>query len=196
MRRLVLLALSMMLAACSNATSPLHYTPTVAIVTVPTATLGAVAVTDQRKEAPTRLATVMGGFGNPIKTLDTAKPVKDEVADAFTEGLRRRGMLGEGVQPFHLALTIRKFDADMIIGRTARINLTMSVLAADGHVVYEDAVADEESDMKFFETGIMANIDDLRVLCETVLNRTIDRMLDKPAFRQAVGAAAAGAPTS
>jgi len=196
MRRLVLLAFSLMLAACSNTQTPLYYTPTVAIVAVPTATVGAVTVTDQRQEAPTRLATIMGGFGNPIKTLDTSKPVKDEVADIFTEGLRRRGMLGNGGQPFRLALTVRKFDADMIIGRTARINLTMAVLGADGRVVYEDAAVDEESDMKFFETGVFANIDDLRVLCETVLNRTVDRMLDKPAFRQAVGAAASGAPTS
>lgn len=196
MRRLVLLALSLMLSACSNTVTPLYYTPTVAIVTVPAAMVGGVTVTDQRKEAPTRLATVMGGFGNPMKTLDTSKPVKDEVADAFTEGLRRRGMLGSGGRPFQLALTIRKFDADMIIGRTARINLTLMLLGADGHVVYEDAVVDEESDMKFFETGMMANIDDLRVLCETVLNRTIDRMLDKPAFRQAVAVAASGAPTS
>lgn len=122
-----------------------------------------------------------------MKTLDTAKPVKDEVADAFAAGLRARGLLGSA--PFTLQLTIRKFDADMIIGRTARIDLTMAVTDAAGRAVYQDAVADTGSETKFFETGVFADIADLKALSQTVLNRTVDRMLDKPAFLAAIGAA-------
>ncbi len=93
MRTLLILAALFVLCACSNTVSSLHYVPTRTVQTGSVASVGAVTVVDQRKEAPARLATIMGGFGNPIKTLDTAKPVKDEVADAFIEGLRVRGLL-------------------------------------------------------------------------------------------------------
>jgi len=132
----------------------------------------------------------MGGFGNPLKTLDTAKPVKDEVADAFLEGLRARGMLASSAQaPFRLALVVRKFDADMMVGRTGRIDLTMSVVDRGGNTVYEDTATDSESETKFFETGIFADISDLQKLCEIVLNRTVNRLLDKPEFPTVVARA-------
>lgn len=186
--RLHILAFTLILGACSNTVSTLNYMPTIPTVKASSAqSIGAVAATDQRKEAPNRLATIMGGFGNPLKTLDTAKPVKDEVADAFTNGLRLRGLLASGSQgPFQLALVIRKFDADMILGRTARIDMTMSVTDAAGRSIYQDSATDTESDMKFFQTGVFAEIADLRVLSEKVLSKTVDRMLDNPAFRRAV----------
>jgi hypothetical protein len=188
--RFLAIALTFALCACGNTVSSLHYVPTSSIEVASAPSIGAVTATDQRKEEPNRLATIMGGFGNPLKTLDTAKPVKDEVADAFLEGLRARGMLASNTQaPFRIALVVRKFDADMLVGRTGRIDLTMSVIDRGGNTVYEDAVTDSESETKFFETGIFADIADLQKLCEIVLNRTVNRLLDKPEFRTAVGRA-------
>jgi uncharacterized lipoprotein YajG len=162
--------------------------PAGSVVAVASPEIASVAVTDQRKEAPTRLATIMGGFGNPLKTLDTPKPVKDVVADAFNEGLQARGMLASSATPYRIFVTLRKFDADMIVGRTARIDLTMQVANQNGHIVFQRDVADSVSDMKFFQTGVFASIDDLRALSQTVLDRTVDRLLDDPSFRSAVGA--------
>ncbi|HTH97783.1 MAG TPA: YajG family lipoprotein [Stellaceae bacterium] len=187
MKRLLILAFSLSLAACSNSVSSLKYTPSTAIVPVAQSTISGVSAVDRRKEEPTRLATVMGGFGNPLKTLDTASPVSEEVAAAFAEGLRQRGMLAaDGHAPFRLVLTVHKMDADMIIGRTARLDFTMDVVNAAGKTVYEDTAVDSVSDEKFFQTGVFADINDLLVMSDTVLSRTIDRMLDKPAFRQAI----------
>jgi hypothetical protein len=191
MRYLPSLALAFILCAC-NTVASLHYTPHAVAGVAAAPSIGAVTAIDQRKEAPTRLATIMGGYGNPLKTLDTAKPVKDEIVDAFTEGLQVRGLLAlNGQAPFQIVLTVRKFDADMIIGRTARIDLTMAVLDQGGRVVFQDNVTDSQSDMKFFETGVLANIGDMQVLAQTVLDRTVDRMLDNPAFRAAVARPAA-----
>jgi hypothetical protein len=192
MQPLLILMLALVLSACSNTVASLHYTPTKPIQAVPSPSVGGVTATDQRKEAPTRLATIMGGFGNPLKTLDTAKPVKDEIADAFVEGLRVRGLLApSGQASYKLALVVRKFDADMIIGRTARIDLTMIVLDQAGRAVFNDSVTDSQSDSKFLETGVFANIDDMQVLSQTVLDRTVDRMLDNPEFRAAVAKSSA-----
>jgi uncharacterized lipoprotein YajG len=181
------LILAVAVGACSNTVNDLTYTPQVAVQPVTSPAVASVTAEDHRKEDPTRLATILGGFGNPLKTLDTAKPVKDEVADAFATGLRTRGLLSPGGQaPFRVALYIRKFDADMYIGRSARIDLTMSVLDASGRTIYEDSAADIESETKIFQTGVFADIADLQKLCEIVLSRTVDRMLDKPEFRAAI----------
>jgi hypothetical protein len=188
MFRIFMAVLAFALGAC-NTVSSLQYVPPASVQAATFPSIGAVSVTDQRNEEPRRLATVVGGFGNPVKTLDTTKPVKDEVADAFVSGLRARALLASSAQaPFRLALVVRKFDADMMIGRTARIDLTMSVVNQTGATVYEDSATDSESETKFFETGIFANIDDLKKLCEIVLTRTVDRILDKPAFRASVSA--------
>ena len=128
----------------------------------------------------------MGGYGNPLKTLDTPKPVKDEVADAFTQGLQARGMLASSPAPFRIFMTLRKFDADMIVGRTARIDLTMQIADQVGRIVFQRDVADSVSDMKFFETGVFAEIGDLKVLAQTVLSRTVDKLLDDPSFRSVI----------
>ena len=195
MGRLWVLVLAALLGGCGNTISSLRYEPITIAQRANIPAITNVAATDQRKEAPRRLATIMGGFGNPLKTLDTAKPVKDEVVDAFTQGLRVRGFLAEaGTAKLHIELTIRKFDADMIIGRTARIDLTMSLVDQAGLVMFRDSAVDTQSDMKFFETGIMADIGDLRILSETLLSRTVDRMLDNPAFRAAASAGAVVVP--
>jgi hypothetical protein len=84
------------LSACSNTTSDMHYTMPATVVRAAAPVVSGVTAIDQRKEEAHRLATIMGGFGNPLKTLDLARPVKDEVADAFAEGLRARPAGGSG----------------------------------------------------------------------------------------------------
>lgn len=188
MKHILGLAFALAIGGCTqNTVSDLHYTPTVAVQAAAGATIGSVAATDQRKEAPNRLATIMGGYGNPLKTLDTAKPVKDEVADAFTEGLRVRGLLAAGPQaPYSLSLVVRRFDSDQYMGRGARIDVGMSVLDQSGRTLFEDSAKADISEAEFFQTGILADIKDLQRLSETVLDRAVDQLLDKPAFRAAV----------
>ncbi|MDB5396938.1 MAG: hypothetical protein JWM91_4444 [Rhodospirillales bacterium] len=187
MYRSLAVAFTLALCGCSSTVSTLQYTPTGPVQVVSAPTVGAVTATDRRKEAPNRLATIMGGFGNPLKTLDTAKPVKDEVADAFLEGLRVRGLLAPNDQaPFRLALVTRKFDSDQYIGRGARIDLRMSVVDRAGRTVFEDSATDEESEAAFAESGIFGKIEALQRLCEVVLDRSVDHLLDSPGFRAAV----------
>ena len=64
MGRLHILALAMLLGACSNTISPLHYEPATLGQRASTPTVTNVTAIDQRSEAPKRLATIMGGFGN------------------------------------------------------------------------------------------------------------------------------------
>jgi uncharacterized lipoprotein YajG len=182
------------LSACSNTTSDMRYTVPATVARAAVPEISSVTAVDQRKEEAHRLATIMGGFGNPLKTLDLAKPVKDEVADAFTDGLRARGLLAEH-SPYRIELLIRKYDADMMMGSTGRIDLDMTVIdTASQQVIYKDTAANERSDFHFFATGVFASMDELQKLAQEALDATVDQMLDKPAFRAAVEHRAA--PTS
>ena len=174
------------LSACSNTTSDMHYTVPATVARAAVPVVSGVTAIDQRKEEAHRLATIMGGFGNPLKTLDLARPVKDEVADAFTEGLRVRGLLADQ-GPYRIELLIRKYDADMLMGSTGRIDLDLSVIdKASQQVIYKDSAANERSDFHFFATGVFASMDELQKLAQEALDATVDQMLDKSAFRAAV----------
>lgn len=198
MFRFALLAMLMFsglgLAGCSTSDVHLAYNPSVSVSAGGPPSVAIVTAVDRRKEEPNRLATIMGTFGNPIKILNTTSPVKDEVVSVFTKGLQARGLLGnDGRAPFRVDLLIRKFDADMIMGSTARIDLDLTVVdTATGLPVYKDTVVDERSDFAVFAVGIFADIGDMQKLAQTVLDATVDHTLDKPAFRAAI----ARAPTS
>ena len=174
------------LSACSNTTSDMRYTAPATVARAATPTVSGVTAIDQRKEEAHRLATIMGGFGNPLKTLDLAKPVKDEVADAFVDGLRARGLLAERA-PYRIELLIRKYDADMLMGSTGRIDLDLSVIdTGSQQVIYKDSAQNERSDFHFFATGVFASMDELQKLAQEALDVTVDQMLDKPGFRAAI----------
>jgi uncharacterized lipoprotein YajG len=174
------------LSACSNTTSDMRYTAPATLARASAPAISGVIAIDQRKEEAHRLATIMGGFGNPLKTLDLAKPVKDEVADAFVDGLRARGLLADRA-PYRVELLIRKYDADMLMGSTGRIDLDLSVIdTATQQVIYKDSAANERSDFHFFATGVFASMDELQKLAQEALDVTVDQLLDKPAFRAAI----------
>lgn len=180
-----LVLLAFVASACSTTETSLGYTPKQGIPLTANPTVSTVNATDQRKEAPSRLATVMGGFGNPLKYLDTKRTVREEVTSAFVDGLKARGLYSDaGI--YRIELAIRKLDADMIIGRTARIDMDLVVIAADGRSIYKDVVSEEKSDFKFFATGVFADVMDLKRMVQSLLDAAVDRMLDKPEFRAAV----------
>jgi hypothetical protein len=164
----------------------MHYTVPATVARAAVPVVSGVTAIDQRKEEAHRLATIMGGFGNPLKTLDLARPVKDEVADAFADGLRARGLLADqGL--YRIELLIRKYDADMIMGSTGRIDLDLSVIdKTSQQVIYKDSAANERSDFHFFATGVFASMDELQKLAQEALDATVDQLLDKAAFRAAI----------
>ena len=96
-----------------------------------------------------------------------------------------------GQAPFTINLVIRKFDADQYLNRSARVDLTLFVLDRAGQTIYQRSIADMVSELRLFQGGIAASIDELRQMAEGLLSRTVDRMLDDPAFRAAVDRAAA-----
>jgi len=166
------------LAACSS-TGSLDYTPTGTVAPGPAASVSAVVATDQRDEKPNRLATVRGGYGNPVYVLDTPQPVADQVAAAFTKALQARGMMGSSSASYRIGLALRTFYGNKYVSRTAYIDLDLIVADRTGRTIYKDAIKDERSEFLLFDADIVG----LQKLVQALLNATIDRMLDKPGLR-------------
>ena len=192
MRHCSVLALLLLaaLAACSSV-GALDYAPTVAISPGPSGAVSGVTAVDRRDEKPNRFATVLSGYGSPMYVADTTRTVAEEVADAFAKGLKERGMLAlSGNAPYRITLVLRTFYGNQYYSRHAYIDIDMQLLDRSGRLVYEDSVKDERDQGNFFGTDIA----DLETLVNSLLDSTIDRMLDKPAFRAALARTGQGRP--
>ena len=183
-----LFAAAPLLAGCSSTDVSLAYEPTryAAATPAPAPVIAAVVPRDQRKEEPNRLGTIMGGFGNPLKVLNTVTPVGQEVANVFRQALAMRGLLGADAAPYRITLVIHRYDTDQYIGLGARAALDMQVVDRAGRVVYADAVQTSQSSPRFLQAGIFGSMDDMRKMAQDVLDEAVDKLLDKPAFRAAV----------
>ena len=112
MKSLVPALLLAFLAACTSKSADLAYAPTVAVTAQVVPAIASVAVIDAREEKdPNYIGAIRGGYGNPLKTLTSALPVKDEVSAAFTSALRARGLYGSGA-PLTLAVTLKQLSGN------------------------------------------------------------------------------------
>lgn len=152
-------------------------------------------VIDERHDGPNWLGAIRGGFGNPLKTLETERPVKDLVARAFSSGLAARGMLAPaGKENLDLDITIHRYECNQYVRKEAHLDLDVSLVdARTGRRVYADRVRTDKvvGSLVAFDTGVFGSVDRLRMVAAAVLDEAIDTELDKAPFRAAVARAAA-----
>jgi hypothetical protein len=143
---------------------------------------------DQRGETATWIGAVRGGYGNPLKKLETDKPVAVLVQTAFTDGLRARGMLGAGPGAFQIAGVIKKLDCSQYVRREAHAAIDVTVFDSSGKQVFTQTyIADElEGSLLALNVGVFGSVDTLRVLAEKALSEVVDKALDDTAFRNAI----------
>ncbi len=191
----VLIALS--LGACAS-TGSIDYVPTAVAVPGPPAAISAVAVVDSRDEKPNRIATIRGGYGNPVYVLDLDKPVADAVSAIVSKALLARGMLSPpGVAPYRMQIVIRALYGNQYLSQNAYVDMDLLVYDRSGQTVYQDTIKDHAEEGAFFKSGAFADINELGKFVQTLLNTAVDRLLDKPALRAVLRAAsAAGRPAA
>jgi hypothetical protein len=156
------------------------------------ATISQVAVTDQRDEAdPTWIGAIRGGYGNPLKVLHLSRPLRDEVAAAFRDALKARGMLDpSGNGPYELSAVVTTFASTQMVRREAEATIEMDVIDRGGGATrYHDAAKVDlvSGSVLALDTGIFADPSDLQALAQRSLVQCIDQLLDKPGFRAAAG---------
>jgi len=184
----VLLLLTALLAGCGTTAATLGYSPTEASRVQATPLVSAITVTDARDEKdPTYIGAIRGGFGNPLKTLVSARPVKDEVAAAFEAALRARNLYGLS-GPAVLAVTLTQLSANQFARREGHTKFSL-VLSdrATGRTLFQDTedVLKVGGSLITFDAGVFASVEDLRTITALSLSQAIDQALDKPGFAAA-----------
>jgi uncharacterized lipoprotein YajG len=148
------------------------------------------SVTDWRENTSNRIGAIRGGYGNPLKKLTTTVPVKDVVREAFTEGLRARGLLAEGHKgSYGLNIDVKRLDSSQLVRREAHSKFDISVIeTVSGKQIYSRTAEDNRSDEGGNGAGILASVDDLRKITNESLQAAIDQALDDMGFLAAINA--------
>jgi len=176
-------------AGCVTDTVSLGYKPLGQITAAssgPAASVG--SFVDQRGETATWIGAVRGGYGNPLKKLETDKPVAVLVQTAFTDGLRARGLLGTGAGAFQISGVIKKLDCSQYVRREAHAIIDVSVFDPSGRQVFTRTYsADElEGSLMALNVGVFGSVETLRALAEKALSELVDKALDDTALRNAI----------
>jgi len=126
------------------------------------------AFADDRGEPGNWLGAIRGGFGNPLKTLESAEPVSDVVAQAFADGLRARGLLAAaGAGRYTLSGSVRGLAGDQMARREASADLQVVLrdTATQREVFSKGYKAENvEGSVLSLKTGVFASVEDLRAL--------------------------------
>jgi uncharacterized lipoprotein YajG len=183
------------LGGCSTNTVDLSY-DTTAAASQPAVAANSVkilSVSDGRKHGPHWLGAIRGPFGSPLKTLNTAVPVKDVVENAFTTALKARGLLASTGGAYGMEVVINQLDSNQLVRREAHVRLHVSMVEfASGQQIY---VADIRIDkvsgsLITFDASVFADVEDLRKVANQALQEAIDQALDDPQLKETLMAGA------
>lgn len=183
------LGLACIVSACSTTRVPLKYEPPATKTQAPenaqAITIGSFA--DERGEKPTWLGSIRGGYGNPLKTLETERPVSELFKEALAQALKARGyaLPAEGATR-EITCTIRELGCNQYMNRTADVKVEMAVFdTQSGQQRFSRTY--EISDSEFSAAqGVFGSVDDLRAMAEKALRGVLDKALDDSAMRNAL----------
>ncbi|WP_296807738.1 SHOCT domain-containing protein [Thiocapsa sp.] len=141
---------------------------------------------DYRKHDANWLGAIRGGYGNPLKTLETPKPVKDIVRDAFQDGLRQRGILASADDAkYVLSVDVQQYDCNQYVRKESHIKLDIKVVdIKNNQQVFSDRIAIDnvEGSILSMKTGVFGSVEELKNLAEKTLAQAVDGALDSPGF--------------
>jgi len=191
----LILATVLVLSGCSTTEVDLIYDASAVTnppVGVAPKSVKILMVNDGRGTDPFWLGAIRGGFGNPLKTLKTKKPVKEVVEKAFAEGLRSRGLLASSEGKFGMEVIINKLDCSQYVRREAHVRIFVSLveLSSSRTVYARDINVDNVTGGdNIFDAGIVADVEDLRKVANQALKQAVDKVLDDRQFVSALTAA-------
>lgn len=186
--------LLVLLAGCGTSQLPLDYAPSSAAsrsgAAHGPAVVATVAAVDQRGEtaADARwIGAIRGGFGNPLKRLETDRPLSEAVAAAVRDALRTRGLLGGAASPYQVQVTIEQLEADQMARREAKVRLRLAWVRADdpgGPPAFANQGQADivNGSLVTLEAGVFGSVEDLRALTAQAMSQAVDQALDDPAL--------------
>lgn len=143
---------------------------------------------DQRGEPEHWLGAIRGGFGNPLKNLESSVPVSKLVEKAFAEALQARQFsLPASGAAFQVAGVIKRLDCNQIIQREANADFDVTVTdLASGKVIFTRTYTANNAETALMSSGVFASPEDLRAITERTLHDAVNRALDDPDLRKAL----------
>lgn len=194
LRVLTATALAATLAACGTTAGGLKYSastqqpPKTSQAAKPVAAVAAFQDSRDLGDSDKNwLGTIRGGFGNPLKTLTSDRPVADLVQDIFADGLRARRVDIDSTSPNRLTGRILTLYADQYVRREGKVEIELAVQDSQGTRKFTRTYsANRLEDGGLLATGIFASTDDLRATLERTLSEVVDKALDDPDLRGAL----------
>ena len=183
--------LLIVLTGCSTASVDMKYKAPASVGSAAARPLIAVGdIQDKRPHDPRYLGAILGGYGNPLKTLESTTPVSQVVHDAFVDGLRARGLLASSTDArYILTADIIKLDGSQYMERVAHIDFVVTLAnRATGATVYSDSFRVELADGFTLEGGIFGSTDKLRDVVLRGMQQAIDAALDSAGVQRAIAA--------
>ena len=134
MRRvLAILVLGFLVVGCTTQKVNLAYQDTHAydVDTSDLTSLQMGDVEDERGHGTNWLGAIRGGFGNPVKTLETEEPVKEVVRKAYADALKARAIYTDAEDAPRLRVVMKQFDCNQYVRREAHVKFNIQVIGAD-----------------------------------------------------------------
>jgi hypothetical protein len=144
---------------------------------------------DARGEPATYLGAIRGGFGQPLKTLESDRPAAEVVKAAFSDALKARGVRVESsASPWQLSGVIRKLDCNQYVRREGNVEIELVVRDAGGkqRFVRSYSASKVDGSVVSLNAGWFGSVDNLRLTLEQTLREAVDKALDDPALRAAL----------
>jgi hypothetical protein len=185
-----LLGFLIALSGCSTTSVNLKYSPSTSVAKVSPSALPVSVGTflDQRGNAPNWIGAVRGGFGNPIKVLESDRPVSELVRVAFLDGLRERGAsVATSASAYQITGIIKRLDSSQYVRREAHVHLELTVIDPNGQQRFTRTYTADNVDGSLISvsTGVFGSIEELRAILEKTLREAVDKALDDSALRSA-----------
>jgi uncharacterized lipoprotein YajG len=183
-------AVAMLVAGCGTTPVAMNYVASgnLSQFSSSSGAVTAGAFADSRGEGPKWLGAIRGGYGNPLKVLEADTSVSTLVQGAFAEGLKARGASTTAAKKYEVRGDIRKLDCSQYVRREAHgvIEITVMDSRTGAERFRRSYSADKVDDSNAMSSGAFGSVEDLRRVAEQVLRQIVDKVLDDPAFRDAV----------
>lgn len=138
------------------------------------------------------LGSIRGGFGNPLKTLVTERPVADVFGVALRDALTARNLASDA-GPHRMVVRLVRFDCNQLYPREAHAEIVVRIEDQSGAQLFEATYTAGQARGGGPSGGIFAPIEPLRAITNLVMQQVIDRALDDPALRAVLASAPAPA---
>ena len=192
LQRAFFVLLASELVACSTTRVGINYRPPAEMAAAPSSQADVVVgrFSDDRGQPANWLGAIRGGYGNPLKKLESDEPVGDLVAQVFAAGLKARGLSADPSSArYVLSGSIKQLDCNQLARKEANAEIQVAVSESKGGkqvFANEYRASNVEGSVLTLSAGIFGSVEELRALMEKTLQQAVDQALDDPALRRAV----------